>query len=72
MSHRRTQTAVPQPLASLHSLQQTAVALKELVEVMAGQRGQPTTTVVTWGDLVELGLIQADQVPTDLGSHTGQ
>jgi hypothetical protein len=45
------------------------MALKERVEVLSGTRGYNTDAAVTWGDLVELGLIKINQVPVDLGSH---
>lgn len=59
-------------MATLDSLQATAGPTKELVEVLAGQRGSPSDAAVTWGDLIELGLIKPEQVPVGIGSHTGQ
>jgi hypothetical protein len=50
-----------------NSLHQTAVATKEAVEVMMGQRGSALDAGVTWGDLVDLGLITEDQIPRDVG-----
>lgn len=64
------QTAIPEPYENLTSLRATAIATKELVEVLAGQRGPALDAAVTWNDLVSLGLIQADQVPVGLGSNT--
>lgn len=72
MTRKRDMATIPQPMASIASLQQTAVATKELVEVMTGQRGSPHEVAVTWGDLIELGLIQPEQVPTDIGSNPSQ
>lgn len=57
-------TAIPHPEATLHSLQNSVIALKEAVEVMLSDgRGLPRDTTVTWSDLVRLGIVKADQVP---------
>lgn len=65
---RRTQATIPEPNENLASLRSVAIATKELVEVLAGQRGRNNSAAVTWGDLVALGLIQQDQVPRDIGT----
>lgn len=54
-------TAIPEPTTDPRSLQNTTLALKEAVEVMAGQRGP--TPLVTWDDLVRLGLVAREDVP---------
>lgn len=59
----REQATIPDPFKTLESLNATAVSTKELVETLAGQRGSQMDAAVTWGDLVDLGLITADQVP---------
>ena len=43
------------------------MALKELTEAVAGQRGDRNTTAVTWQDLLDLGLIKPEQVPSYVG-----
>lgn len=69
MSKRRrvAQATIPQPAPDVHSLLATVLALKELVETLAGQRGAPSDAAATWGDLEFAGVVQPEQVPTDLG-----
>jgi hypothetical protein len=69
VSKRRTQATIPEPYESLKSLHSTAVATKELVEMLAGQRGQAYDAAVTWNDLLNLGLIKPEQVPQNIGTH---
>jgi hypothetical protein len=45
------------------------MATKELIETLAGQRGQNLDAAVTWGDLVDLELVKMEQVPRDIGHH---
>ena len=66
MSRRRSQQTIPDPYATLSSLQSTVSAMKELVESMAGQRGGLDDICVTWQELIDLGLIKKDQVPEDV------
>lgn len=64
--HRPRQT-IPEPyqnVASLHASMQTA---KEIIEQLGGQRSDVLSAAVTWGDLLDLGLIKPEQVPTKLG-----
>jgi len=68
--HRRTMATIPNPQDNVPSLRATAEAMKELVEVLTGQRGRPGSAAVTWDDLVRLGLIVPDQIPRDIGSHS--
>jgi hypothetical protein len=63
---------IPEPYENIQSLRATAMANKELTEMLAGQRGAPTDVAVTWGDLLNLGLIKPEQVPDDIGSSTSQ
>ena len=63
------QTAIPSPVENLHALTATAIATKELVEMLAGQRGLATDVAVTWGDLVRLGIITKDRIPSDIGQN---
>lgn len=69
MSRRRTQATVPEPYENVSSLRASVMALKELVEGLAGQRGGPVDIAVTWGDLIDLGLIKPEQVPEEFGSY---
>jgi hypothetical protein len=66
---RRDQATIPEPYTNVDSLRATAMATKELVETLAGQRGHPNTVAVTWGDLLSLGLIKPEQVPKDIGQR---
>lgn len=60
---RRPQPTIPEPFENFASLRMTALATKEATEVMLGQRGDVLDRAVTFGDLVKLGLITADQLP---------
>lgn len=60
--------AIPEPLETVASLRATAMATKESVEILAGQRGDPRECAVTWQDLIDLGLIQPSEIPQGLGS----
>lgn len=55
--------AIPDPQATPESLQQAVIALKETVEILTRQRRPIANGAVTWQDLLDLGLIVADQVP---------
>ncbi len=57
--------AIPDPQATIPSHQETLTAMKEVVDILAGQRRDDLVgrKAVTWDDLVALGLIQQDQVP---------
>lgn len=68
-NRRRPQATIPQPVAEVRSLYVAALATKELVETLAGQRGTAYDAAVTWEDLMRLGLITRDQIPRDIGSH---
>lgn len=69
MSRRRTQATIPEPYENVASLRATALATKELVEGLAGQRGGPVDIAVTWADLIDLGLIKQEQVPHEIGPN---
>ena len=66
------QVSIPEPNENLPSLRSTAVATKELVETLAGQRGDPRDVAVTWGDLINLGLVIPAEVPRGIGSDRFQ
>jgi hypothetical protein len=55
--------AIPEPFENMHSLRNSVLANKEVVETLSGQRGHILDCAVTWGDLLDLGLIKKDQVP---------
>jgi len=67
VSKRRDQPTIPEPTEDVRSLRTTVAALKELVEVMAGQRGAPVDAVPTWGDLINLGLVTKSRIPEGVG-----
>ena len=47
----RRKEAIPEPIETPASLRATAMATKELVEVLTGQRGDRNDHAVTWGEL---------------------
>lgn len=61
------QQSIPEPVAETHALYATALATKEIVETLMGQRGNALDGAVTWRDLLEAGLIKPEQVPTNVG-----
>lgn len=64
---KQIQQSIPFPVADINSLVATAVATKEVVETLAGQRGRALDAAVTWADLLEAGIIMPEQVPTNVG-----
>jgi hypothetical protein len=57
---------IPEPFTTPDSLHACIVAIKEAVELLQGQRGTYEDAVVSWGDLVRLGLIKPDQIPKEV------
>ena len=56
--------SIPAPAQTLPSLQQSLDAVKQTVDLMVGQTGKDNmTTVVTFQDLVNLGILAAAKVP---------
>lgn len=55
--------SIPEPLAEINSVRDSAAAMKETVEILTQQRGDRALSAVTWQDLLALGLISADQIP---------
>lgn len=47
---RGAQVTIPEPYEDVGSLYRVALTTKELVETLAGQRGDPNDRAVTWGD----------------------
>lgn len=66
---RRTQVTIPEPYPDAASLRATALATKELVESLAGQRGGSYDVAVTWGNLIDLGIVKPEQMPEEYGPH---
>ena len=66
---RQQQVTVPQPYEDVASLYRSVLALKELVEVLAGQRGQALDAAVTWQVMLDLQKIRYEDIPYDIGSH---
>lgn len=60
----RKYPAIPEPMSDLQSLRQSVVALKQVIEILLRQRGAKIDGAVTWQDLVDLGLITSDKVPS--------
>lgn len=65
MSTSKHIASMPEPDETLPSIRQTVVALKANVEVLTQQRKGAAilASAVTWQDLLDLGLIAADQLP---------
>lgn len=59
---------IPDSTTDPAALRATDLALKETIEILTGQRGNQLYAAVTWGDLVNLGLILPSQVPVRLTS----
>lgn len=59
---------IPDSTTDPASLRATDLAIKETLEILTRQRGDPLLAAVTWGDLVALGLITSAQVPVKLGN----
>lgn len=56
--------AINEPTTDVASLRESILSLKEATEMLTRQRGDPLASAITWADLVALGVITADQVPT--------
>ena len=54
---------IPEPAADLVALRSSALALKEVTEILTQQRGVRSHSAVTWDDLLALGLILPSQIP---------
>ncbi len=61
--------AIPNPSTDPNSLRNTALALKETAEILTQQRGSVLDAVVTWQDLLSLGLINSSQLPKKIGNQ---
>jgi hypothetical protein len=55
--------AIPDPSLAPESLRDSVISVKQAFEIHTGQRGNKLKAAVTWQDLVDLGLIEANQVP---------
>lgn len=57
---------IPDPNRTVDGMFETVLTLKQLAETLSGQRrGSRGQSAVTWDDLVELGLIEELQIPTE-------
>ena len=63
---RKRLPGIPDPSRSAEGMFDTVTTMKQAVETLAGQRiGSRGESAVTWNDLVDLGLIEALQIPRD-------
>lgn len=60
---RKTKATVPDPVETLPGLRASVEGLKEIVEVLDGQRGDDLDAAVRWQDLVNLGVVSLVNVP---------
>ncbi|HVQ48910.1 MAG TPA: hypothetical protein VMS92_02590 [Mycobacterium sp.] len=60
---KRSKATVPVPDQTLPGLQAAVMGLKEIAEVLDGQRGNMLDAAVTWQDLVDLGIVKPANVP---------
>lgn len=64
MSHTNKFSSIPMPDNTVEGNRQTLLALKEAVEILTRQaRGDIRSSAVTWNDLIDTGVVAADQVP---------
>lgn len=54
---------IPEPSTDTEALRKADLAIKETLEIMTGTRGNKFDAVVTWQDLIDLGIIIPTQVP---------
>lgn len=55
--------AIPESSTDPNSLRRSDDAMKEVLEILIGTRGNRSLSVVTWQDLVDLGIIVPTQIP---------
>lgn len=55
--------SVGDPTASSESLRDAVISLKQGYEILTGMRGRKGLSVVTFDDLVRLGLIPKEKAP---------
>lgn len=66
----QAQISIPEPFENVESIYRTVLAMKELVETLAGQRGQAYDVAITWQDLLDLQMIRKQDIPYNIGSHS--
>lgn len=54
---------IPDPSLEPEALRRADIAIKETLEIMSGTRGNRADSIVTWQDLLDLGLIVPGQIP---------
>lgn len=60
----RRYPAIPEALPELEGLTMAVRELKQAVEILTQQRKPYNLSAVTWQDLVDLGLITSNRIPT--------
>jgi hypothetical protein len=55
--------AISEPTNDINSLRDALTSAKQAIEIITNQRGDPLTSMVSWGDLVRLGVVTPLQVP---------
>ena len=48
--------AIPAPTAEVHALRSSSISIKETVEILSRQRGDPQHSAVTFEDLITMGI----------------
>lgn len=63
---RKKFPGIPDPSRSVEGMFETVTTMKQVTETLTGQRrGSRPQSAVTWQDLVDLGLIEALQIPSE-------
>lgn len=60
---KKSKATVPEPTETFDGLRASVMGLKEIAEVLDGQRGNMLDAAVTWQDLVDLGIVSPVNVP---------
>jgi hypothetical protein len=55
--------AISDPTTEAASLRDAVISAKQAIEIITNQRGDPQNSMVSWGQLVKLGLVKATAVP---------
>ncbi len=63
MSVSQKYPSISDPTTDVASLRDALMSAKQAIEIMTNQRGDPSTSMVSWGDLVRLGVVTQLQVP---------
>jgi hypothetical protein len=60
----RRYPAIPEPSLTPESQRESIMAMKQTLEILEGVKGSKLASVVTYQNLLDLGLITLKQVPT--------